>query len=104
MRPLAPAPRVATLEAGAELALPFTITDASRCLRAAAVGAAGVEELALEVTAGDGRVLGADHLPGPLALANPDGPICPPSAGEYRAVVRATRGRGQVVLQVWQSD
>lgn len=104
MQPLAPTPRVATLETGAALALPFTITDPSRCFRAAAAGAASIQELSLEIVLGDDRVLGADRLPGALALANLDGPICAPSAGEYRAVARALQGRGDVALQVWQAE
>lgn len=104
MRPLVAAPRVGTLETGTALTLPFTVTDASRCVRAAAVGSAGIEELALEVLADDGRVLGSDRLPGALALANADGPICPSVAGHYRAIARAVQGRGEVALQVWQAE
>jgi hypothetical protein len=103
MLPLA-APRVGTLETGAALTLPFTVTDASRCVRAAAAGSASVEELALEVRAEDDHVLGADQLPGALALANADGPLCPSVAGKYRAIARATRGRGEVAVQVWQAE
>lgn len=104
------APRVGTLETGAALALPFTVTDASGCVRAAAAGSASIEELALEVRAeadpvsGADRLLGADQLRGALALANADGPICPPVAGKYRAIARVTRGRGEVAVQVWQAE
>ncbi len=104
MQPLAATPLVGTLEAGAALALPFTVTDASRCLRAAAAGAAGVEELALELRSEDDRVLSVDQLPGAIALANADGPVCASVAGNYRAIARALRGRGEVALQVWQAE
>jgi len=104
MGPLSPSPRVATLAPGASLTLPFSVADPSRCLRAAATGSAGIEELELSVVDRGDRVLGADRLPGTVALANPDGPICLAGAGEYRAVALAAKGHGEVALQVWQAQ
>jgi len=104
MRALAPSPRVATLPAGGTLALPFNISDASRCLRAAAAGAAGVQALELAVVDSSDRVLGADRLAGGVALANREGPICVAHAGDYRAIIRAVQGKGEVALQVWQAE
>lgn len=103
MQPLAALPLVVTLGPGGSGSLPFDVTDASRCLRAGATGSGGIDELELEVLDLGGRVLGADHLRGAIALANPDGPICLGSSGNYRAVVRVTRGSGRVALQVWQA-
>ncbi|HWO08074.1 MAG TPA: hypothetical protein VNN80_01300 [Polyangiaceae bacterium] len=104
MRPLSPSARVTTLAAGGTLAFPFSLADASRCLRAGATCSAGVRELELAVIDSADRVLGADRLTGGVALANREGPICVPSAGEYRAVIRAVQGSGEVALQVWQAE
>jgi len=104
MRPLVPAPRVATLSAGGTLALPFSVADASRCLRAGATSSAGMRQLELELVDSADRVIAADRLLGGVALANREGPICVESAGEYRAVARAVQGNGEVALQVWQAE
>ena len=104
MRPLAPSPRVATLAAGGTLALPFSLSDASHCLRAGATSSTGVRELELVVVDGADRVLGTDRLAGGVALVNREGPVCVPSAGEYRAVARVVEGTGEVALQAWQAE
>lgn len=104
MRSLAPAPRVTTLAAGGTLTLPFSVADASRCLRAGAAGSASVREFELAVVDSAGRVLGADQLVGGVAVANREGPICLPNTGEYRAIIRAVQGSGEVALQVWQAE
>lgn len=104
LRPLSPAPRVAALSTGGTLAVPFSVTDASRCLRVGAAAAAGVQELELALVDSADRVLGAAQLAGGVAVANRDGPICVPSPGEYRALVRAVQGTGEVFLQVWQAE
>lgn len=103
MQPLAASPLVLSLGPGGIGSLPFDVTDPSRCLRAGATGSRGISELELEVQGHDGRVLGADRLRGPVALANPDGPICVGSAGSYRAVLHVAQGSGRVALQVWQA-
>lgn len=104
MAPVAPEPLLVTLEPGAARDLPFTITDPNKCIRAAAAGSKGVKELELTIVDRSDRVLGEDTLPGQVALANFDGPICLEDPGQYRAVVRMVDGSGGVAIQVWQAE
>ena len=103
MSPVAPEPWLVSLEPGKVKELPFTILDPSRCVRAVATGAKEVKELELAVVDRSDQVWGKDELPGAIALANLDGPICFKDPGQYRAVVRLVDGSGEVAVQVWQT-
>lgn len=104
MKPLAPEPLLVSLAPGTLKDMPFTITDPTKCIRAAAAGAKDVKELELTIVDRSDRILGADQLSGQVALANPDGPVCLKDPGQYRAVVRMVEGSGSVAIQVWQSE
>jgi hypothetical protein len=104
MQPMAPQPLLVSLQRGALKDLPFTVLDPSKCVRAVATGAKEVKELELQIVDRSDQVLGEDSLPGSIALANRDGPICFKDPGQYRAVVRLIEGSGSVAIQVWQAQ
>jgi len=104
MVPVAPEPLLVSLQPGTLKDLPFTVMDASKCFRAVATGAKEVKELKLQILDSNDQVLAEDKLPGSIALANPDGPICVKDPGQYRAVVHMVSGSGHVAVQVWQAE
>ncbi len=104
MHPIAPEPLLVNLAPGALKDLPFTIMDPSKCVRAVATGAKEVREIDLTIVDRSDHVLGQDKLPGSIALANLDGPVCFKDPGQYRAVVRMVDGSGSVAIQVWQAE
>ncbi len=103
MQPVAPKPLVVELAGGGRKDLPFTVTDPSRCVRAAAAGGPGVQALTLSIVDRKDAVLGASDLHAPFAFVADAGPVCLAAPGVYRAVVRIARGAGPVAVQVWQA-
>lgn len=80
--------------------VPFTVTDAGKCVRLVAVGDGSVHDIELRLLDREDGEHGKDTLPGRIALANPRGPICLPEPGLYRAAVEVSRGKGKVRVQV----
>lgn len=103
MQPVAPQPLVVELDAGGRKELPFTVTDASRCVRAAAAGGPGVTALTLSIIDRRDSAMGSADLRGAFAVVAPAGPLCLPSPGVYRAVARVVHGKGRVAIQAWQA-
>ena len=91
------------LVAGQAGEVPLSVTDARKCLRAIAVGDAGVLELELSLLDRFGTRIAHDTLGAPFALLERAGTVCLTGAGQYLLVVTMRRGAGQVTLGVWQA-
>jgi hypothetical protein len=104
MQPLLPKPAAVQLVSGRTQEIAFSITDASRCVRAIAAGDQNVTDLELSVVDEAGQSFGQDELSGSVALALGHGPFCVPRPGNYRALLRAPTAAGRAVVQVWQAE
>jgi hypothetical protein len=72
------------------------------CFRVFAVADPGISDLDVEILGPHARRFAYDTTDDRWPVVNPDGPFCLVRAGEYRAVVRAQRGRGRYAVEIWR--
>lgn len=84
-----------SLEGSGELG--FSLTGAA-CVRVIAVAERADADVSLVLLDASGDELGADSLPGSIALVGPSGPVCFAGAGSLTAKVGQTPGGGAIVV------
>ena len=75
-----------------------------RCYRFFAVAAPTIEDLDAAILNEAGEIVAKDTFPDRAPILNPEDAYCPPTAGRYKYVLVAAKGRGDVKFQVWQRN
>jgi hypothetical protein len=96
-------PRRIEIASGAQVETAFSVADVSRCIRAFAVSGEPTQELELELLDEVNQSHGKDSRRAPFAMVAGAGTLCLKKPGNYRAVVRARRAAGPVLVQVYQA-
>jgi hypothetical protein len=99
MSPLAPAYQ-GTLAQGEEQTHRFSL-ERGQCVRAFAVGDAGLVDLDLTVVDPRGTPLGADGIDDRWPILPPDGTLCVVAGGPHELRVTARKGAGDYAAQLW---
>lgn len=99
MSPLAPAYQ-GTLAQGEEQTHRFSL-ERGQCVRAFAVGGAGLVDLDLTVVDPRGVPLGADGIDDRWPILPPDGTLCVVAGGPHELRVAARKGAGDYAAQLW---
>ncbi|MGF1469053.1 MAG: hypothetical protein ACFCGT_23250 [Sandaracinaceae bacterium] len=73
------------------------------CYKIVAVGGEGIDDIGLRAYRPDGSLVERDITEEPVTVLGVERPICPVQVGQYRIEVRAERGAGPYLVQLYRS-